>query len=48
MEEVFDFIQSWDDKRFDLDYATDGVVVKINDLAQQAGTWIHQEVQDGL
>ena len=35
IDEVIDFIHNWDDKRFNLPYATDGVVVKINDLAKQ-------------
>ena len=35
IDEVLDFIHYWDDKRFELEYATDGVVVKINDLGQQ-------------
>lgn len=35
MEEVFAFIENWNTKRFDLPYETDGVVVKVNSLAQQ-------------
>lgn len=35
IEEVFDFIAFWDKNRHDLPYETDGVVIKINDLAQQ-------------
>ncbi|SNR30404.1 NAD-dependent DNA ligase LigA [Lutibacter flavus] len=35
MEEVFTFIENWNTKRFDLPYETDGVVVKVNSLAQQ-------------
>ena len=29
---AIDFCKEWDKKRFDLDYATDGVVIKVNDL----------------
>lgn len=32
---VFQYIQEWDKKRFDLPIATDGIVVKVNDYAQQ-------------
>jgi len=35
LEEVFQFIDKWDVKRHQLDYETDGVVVKVNSLAQQ-------------
>ncbi|WP_090229061.1 NAD-dependent DNA ligase LigA [Lutibacter maritimus] len=35
MEEVFAFIEKWNTKRFDLPYETDGIVVKVNSLAQQ-------------
>jgi DNA ligase (NAD+) len=35
MDEVFDFINHWDNHRHELPYETDGVVVKINDLHQQ-------------
>jgi len=35
MEEVFIFIKNWNIKRFDLPYETDGIVVKVNSLAQQ-------------
>jgi len=35
IEEVLEFIKSWENKRFDLNYATDGVVVKINDISLQ-------------
>ncbi|MDD3012443.1 MAG: NAD-dependent DNA ligase LigA [Candidatus Gastranaerophilales bacterium] len=33
--EAFEFCKYWDEKRFDLEYATDGVVIKVNDLAKQ-------------
>ena len=36
MEEVITFIHSWDDRRRDLPYATDGMVVKVNSFDQQA------------
>lgn len=29
------YCQEWDEKRFELDYATDGVVIKVNDLLVQ-------------
>jgi DNA ligase (NAD+) len=32
---VIDYCKEWDTKRFDLDYATDGVVIKVNDIAVQ-------------
>ena len=32
---VFDFITHWDTARHQLDYETDGVVIKVNSLAQQ-------------
>jgi DNA ligase (NAD+) len=35
INDVFKFIEIWDAKRFDLPYETDGVVVKVNSLAQQ-------------
>lgn len=33
--EVFSFIDQWDVKRYQLPYETDGVVIKVNSLAQQ-------------
>lgn len=35
IEEVIEYIEKWENKRFDLDYATDGVVIKVNNLALQ-------------
>jgi len=35
IKEVIDYLHEWDSKRFDLDYATDGVVIKVNDIAIQ-------------
>lgn len=35
IEEVFDFIDFWDQKRHELPYETDGVVVKVNDINYQ-------------
>ena len=35
LEEVMDYCQKWEHDRFSLPYEIDGVVVKINDLAQQ-------------
>jgi DNA ligase (NAD+) len=35
LDEVFDFIEFWDTARHQLDYETDGVVIKINSLIQQ-------------
>lgn len=35
IDEVIEFCNEWETKRFDLDYATDGVVVKINSFAVQ-------------
>ena len=33
--EIMEFIASWDQKRHELPYETDGVVIKVNDLSQQ-------------
>ncbi|WP_340152982.1 NAD-dependent DNA ligase LigA [uncultured Marivirga sp.] len=35
INEVFDFIKEWEEKRHALDVDTDGIVVKVNSLAQQ-------------
>jgi DNA ligase (NAD+) len=35
MEEVIAYCDSWADRRFDLPYETDGLVVKVNDFDQQ-------------
>lgn len=35
IEEVFNYIQKWDHARHQLPYETDGIVVKVNNLAQQ-------------
>ena len=35
IEEVFQFINSWDEKRHHLPYETDGVVIKVNNLQEQ-------------
>ena len=35
IEEVLDFINTWDKKRFDLSYDIDGIVIKVNSYAQQ-------------
>ncbi|MBT8318426.1 MAG: NAD-dependent DNA ligase LigA, partial [Lutibacter sp.] len=35
IDEVFAFIEKWDEKRHELPYETDGIVVKVNSLAQQ-------------
>ena len=35
LEEVFQFIDKWDVNRHQLDYEIDGVVIKVNSLAQQ-------------
>ncbi len=35
MEEVITFCKQWEQKRFDLPYEIDGVVIKINDFVQQ-------------
>lgn len=32
---VINFCKEWEEKRFELDYATDGVVIKVNSLAYQ-------------
>lgn len=32
---VIEYCQKWETKRFELDYATDGVVIKVNDLSLQ-------------
>ena len=35
IEEVIVYCKSWDEKRLDLDYDTDGMVIKVNSLDQQ-------------
>ncbi len=35
IEEAIEYCKAWENKRFELDYATDGVVIKVNDLALQ-------------
>lgn len=35
IEEVLEFIKLWDEKRHDLPYETDGIVIKVNSLQQQ-------------
>ncbi len=35
VEEIFDFINYWDTARYELPFAIDGVVIKVNSLAQQ-------------
>jgi DNA ligase (NAD+) len=35
MEEVIAYCESWAEKRFDLPYETDGMVIKVNDFTQQ-------------
>lgn len=35
IQEVIQYCEEWETKRFDLDYATDGVVIKVNSLAYQ-------------
>ncbi len=35
MDEVFDYIDEWEQKRHKLPLDTDGIVIKVNDLAQQ-------------
>ncbi len=35
LDGVFDYIDEWDQQRHQLDYETDGVVIKINDYRQQ-------------
>lgn len=34
-QEIFDYINLWNEKRHQLPYATDGIVLKVNSLAQQ-------------
>lgn len=35
IDEVFAFVNHWDEKRHDLPYETDGIVIKVNSLQQQ-------------
>ena len=35
IEDVLAYVEEWRDKRHELDYETDGVVIKVNSLAQQ-------------
>lgn len=36
IDQVLDFIHYWDNKRFDLSYDIDGIVIKVNNYGQQA------------
>jgi DNA ligase (NAD+) len=36
IESVIGFLDEWQDKRHELDYEIDGIVIKVNDLGQQA------------
>ncbi|WP_298879724.1 NAD-dependent DNA ligase LigA [uncultured Polaribacter sp.] len=35
IDKVFEFVNHWDEKRHDLPYETDGIVIKVNNLQQQ-------------
>lgn len=35
VQEVIDFCHEWEQKRFELDYATDGIVIKVNDIKKE-------------
>ena len=35
IKEAIKYLEEWETKRFELDYATDGVVIKVNDIAIQ-------------
>lgn len=35
IKEVIDLCKQWENERFNLDYATDGIVVKVNDISKQ-------------
>lgn len=35
LDEIIQYCKSWENKRFELDYATDGVVIKVNDISMQ-------------
>lgn len=35
IDQVFDFIKEWDERRFTLSYDIDGIVIKVNSYAQQ-------------
>tara|TARA_B110000503_G_scaffold20751_1_gene31320 strand:- start:1567 stop:3564 length:1998 start_codon:yes stop_codon:yes gene_type:complete len=35
IDQVFDFVNYWDEQRHKLPYETDGIVIKVNDLQQQ-------------
>ena len=35
IEEVIEYIKEWENKRFELDYATDGIVIKVNEYRFQ-------------
>lgn len=35
IEEAIEFCEEWETKRFELDYATDGVVIKVNEFSAQ-------------
>ena len=35
MDEVIEYVSRWQSRRFDLPYAVDGLVLKVNSLSQQ-------------
>ena len=45
---IKEYIESWRDRRKQLSYETDGIVIKVNDFNFQRSWARHQETRDGL
>ena len=43
IEEVLTYIEKWTEKRPDLNYEIDGIVIKVDDYRGARGTWLHGE-----
>ena len=48
IEEVIEYIEYWETRRFELPLETDGIVVKVNSYSQQKPWDIQQKARDGL
>ncbi len=44
MQEVFDFLDHWEQERSTLAYEIDGVVVKVNQLGISRATWLYSKI----
>lgn len=48
IEEAIEYCKEWETKRFELNYATDGVVIKVNKLAYQEELGLRHVLRNGL